>query len=442
MRFGKAVSGLCSTKVFALGCALATTMAGCGSYDETAEIASTEDMLTADAQVTDGTLACDGATSVQVTISGANITSVTPVDLMLVVDESGSITTAQFEAQRAFLLDVVNGVTPLFANGGRVGISMFSTGSRIIQPLTSDKDQVLSSIQNVKQATGYTCIACGLEDARNQFGAAPTNRNRIAIVVTDGVANRTRNGQSAQGAVDTDLAQKVLMLGGLPTEIFAIGVGSSISQPQLESIATGTGSHNVYMVSDYATLDPILLPLVSAVVEPEATDALLELDVNDSFLVTGASADVGSVVVDGGTISWSIPQILDQTVTLTYRVAHQPRALGGNKPIHESVQYSDAEGNELIVPNMDVVIQGCDGDSDGVVDEDDACLSTSAGETVNGDGCSIEQLCPCDGDFSNHGAYQSCIADASRMFVRAGLITQNERSQIVTAAARSECGKN
>ena len=58
----------------------------------------------------------------------------------------------------------------------------------------------------------------------------------------------------------------------------------------------------------------------------------------------------------------------------------------------------------------------------------------------------IEELVPCSGPASggtwkNHGQYVSRIAHVSQMFVNQGLISGRQKGQIVSAAARSNCGK-
>lgn len=82
-----------------------------------------------------------------------------------------------------------------------------------------------------------------------------------------------------------------------------------------------------------------------------------------------------------------------------------------------------------------------DGDRDGVPDFRDACPNTLPNEAVNADGCSIEQLCPCDGPWGNHAEFVNCMKKVASEFFNAGLITRSERRERVTAAARSDCGK-
>lgn len=82
-----------------------------------------------------------------------------------------------------------------------------------------------------------------------------------------------------------------------------------------------------------------------------------------------------------------------------------------------------------------------DEDNDGVPDSVDHCPGTPPGAVVDADGCSIDQLVPCDGPWKNHGQYVSTIAHVSQDFVREGLISHQERAEIVSGAAQSDCGK-
>ena len=88
-----------------------------------------------------------------------------------------------------------------------------------------------------------------------------------------------------------------------------------------------------------------------------------------------------------------------------------------------------------------------DDDNDGVADVDDQCSETPALVIVDeASGCSIAQLCPCEGPYGtssswrNHGKFVSCTAKTSESFVDLGLITDAEKDAIVSGAAQSTCG--
>ena len=55
--------------------------------------------------------------------------------------------------------------------------------------------------------------------------------------------------------------------------------------------------------------------------------------------------------------------------------------------------------------------------------------------------CKIAQLVPCGNAWRNHGAYMKAVAHAAEDFLNAGLITEEEKGDIVSAAAKSGCGK-
>lgn len=89
-----------------------------------------------------------------------------------------------------------------------------------------------------------------------------------------------------------------------------------------------------------------------------------------------------------------------------------------------------------------------DDDNDGVADNADVCSGTPAGTVVDPLlGCSIAQSCPCSGprgsteSWRNHGQYVSCVATTAESFVSQQLISTTERDTIVSAAAKSSCGK-
>ncbi|KPJ96152.1 MAG: hypothetical protein AMS18_01545 [Gemmatimonas sp. SG8_17] len=86
-------------------------------------------------------------------------------------------------------------------------------------------------------------------------------------------------------------------------------------------------------------------------------------------------------------------------------------------------------------------------DQDGVGNDDDLCEFTPDGEVTDPNtGCSIGQLCPCDGPrgssepWNNHGKYVSCVAKTAASFRDADLISEEEKGEITSAAAESSCG--
>lgn len=90
--------------------------------------------------------------------------------------------------------------------------------------------------------------------------------------------------------------------------------------------------------------------------------------------------------------------------------------------------------------------QDDDADGDTVGDACDACEGTGLAATVDRDGCSIDQLCPCDVDeegeaWKSHSRYSRCVRDEVFRFRQSRLLTPEEADAIRAAAAAGTCGE-
>ena len=53
----------------------------------------------------------------------------------------------------------------------------------------------------------------------------------------------------------------------------------------------------------------------------------------------------------------------------------------------------------------------------------------------------IEKSCPANGSYKNHGKYVSCVSKKAEEFFNSGLITEQQKNEIVSKAAKSNIGK-
>jgi hypothetical protein len=86
-----------------------------------------------------------------------------------------------------------------------------------------------------------------------------------------------------------------------------------------------------------------------------------------------------------------------------------------------------------------------DVDVDGIGDACDVCSDGTGTGVVNKRGCTIDQLCACDGPepdlaWKSHDKYVRCVKKKAKHFTRQRLITREERRTIVSAARGSTCG--
>ena len=103
----------------------------------------------------------------------------------------------------------------------------------------------------------------------------------------------------------------------------------------------------------------------------------------------------------------------------------------------------------LAVTVRPLVAEVPDADRDGVADSLDKCPATPTGSTVDANGCTpvqaLDLAVPCagprtGGTWGSHGAYVAAVAAYVDQLLKAGLITEGEKSALVSARARSACG--
>jgi hypothetical protein len=117
-------------------------------------------------------------------------------------------------------------------------------------------------------------------------------------------------------------------------------------------------------------------------------------------------------------------------------------SIGGYMQIVNSTTIATNSGTAVF---QNIKIGAPDQDFDGVLDSVDACPNTPPCSVVDAQGCSIDQLAPCEGPASggtwkNHGQYVSAVAQAVNEFLAEGLISQSQADAIVGAAGQSPCG--
>lgn len=168
------------------------------------------------------------------------------LDLMLVLDGSGSISPPDFELMKQFVSLMVEQFTigPRDAN---IGIIQFSTTAELYLGLSDDPTRVKSSVKNMTQFGDMTNIAAAIDLAQAQFVTRRAGIPRVIIVLTDG-----RHNQAGNPVAQADIARAA------GTAIFGIAVGD-VDFNELIDIAGG--EQRVFLVSGFQGL-PVILDIL------------------------------------------------------------------------------------------------------------------------------------------------------------------------------------
>lgn len=282
---------------------------------------------------------CGGASTVTVSFQAQNPPPVEQVaDIELLIDESGSISSIDFSRIKQSMFQFVSdaGVS---AAGNHVGVTLFSSTARVIAPLLGDAATLQDDIGRIAQDPGATATQAGLALANQQLvaGGRP-GVPRVIIIETDGQWN-----------VQPNPAPTAAALVASGTEIFAVGVGAAISQPNLLDLTGGIASR-VFQIDDFASLESAFEQALQRAI-PAATDAVYSAGVAPGWQVTGTpQASDGTVVFDpsDNEIGWTDP-VIDapngKTITISYALSHTGTT-GGRVPLHSSavLTWTDDQG--------------------------------------------------------------------------------------------------
>lgn len=115
-----------------------------------------------------------------------------PTNIVLTIDRSGSMEGQKIEDAKKRAFELVNNVFSKVDPGSegklKVGIVTFSDTGKVVQELTSNKDEVLNAIGKKKlfKPYGATNIQNGIENARMMLNEEDPNANNVIVLLTDG----------------------------------------------------------------------------------------------------------------------------------------------------------------------------------------------------------------------------------------------------------------
>lgn len=172
------------------------------------------------------------------------------VDMVFVMDESGSITRRNFELMKDLALDIVDAFE-IGPDLTRVGWINFESFAYVVFNLGKhqNKMSLKDRIRLIPYDGGGTNISAGLVALHNSLSHYGRNRfdiPELAIVVTDGQSS-IRYIQNAAAGIRMERN----------VDVYAIGVGTGIEFDQLHAVAAAgiepNTSRNVFILEDFDT---------------------------------------------------------------------------------------------------------------------------------------------------------------------------------------------
>jgi Mg-chelatase subunit ChlD len=196
----------------------------------------------------------DGEMIVDVEGVASAIGGVQYLDMIFVLDTSGSLRTTDPQGYRSQgAIGLVRNLSP--KSDTKIGVVSFAGKGNLIQPMTADRDKVVEALGSLPQSGG-TNLAAGIETALRELEKnGRPGSSRVIMLFTDGMSNRMKAYDATAMAQLQGVAIQSLLLGADDT-------GANI----LEAIAWATGG-GFKKVSDPAKLPEAFLNLRTTGVE-------------------------------------------------------------------------------------------------------------------------------------------------------------------------------
>ncbi len=160
------------------------------------------------------------------------------VDIMFLLDSSGSIDRSEYTAMLAFVESTINEFD-IGPTQTRIGITVYSNNveTSILLNTYQDKDSLITQgVHNLPYFGQRTNTAAGLQTVldvgfREGNGVRPPGAGipRVLFVLTDGVSNDFGATVSAANRIHDQTPM---------IEVFAVGIGDGINEEELKAIAT------------------------------------------------------------------------------------------------------------------------------------------------------------------------------------------------------------
>ncbi|MGV7226025.1 MAG: tandem-95 repeat protein [Nitrosopumilus sp.] len=344
---------------------------------------------------------------------GGSLTETLPLNVVLALDESGSLSSSEFQQEKAAADIFLDLLDPTRDEAGIVG---FSSTSRTVVPITAIQNAI-NALNGMVQTRGGTNFFAGIDRSINLFDVAnpPAGEPKVIIFFTDGFDFGPQG--SLQNALNEAASKNIL--------IYAIGVGNNVDTNQLEQVA---GDPSRVFTADFNSLNTIINQILTDVVINTSPTQVNLVEVTNSNIVSEGNYSIpptSVIEVAGQTeITWeNIAQhagnnddrlSADETFSVSFTAGSDVSGLGlpVNNLANSAVNYVAPDGTPVSTPLPQALINV---NSAPVADDD--VFSTPEDTTLI-----VSSPGVLDGDIDADGDILSAILDLPTIF---GTLTLN-----------------
>jgi Mg-chelatase subunit ChlD len=181
-------------------------------------------------------------------------------DVMLVIDNSGSVSEAALDTMKDAANAFVTALAPSTTTA-HIGVVSFNSSATEVLGLSDDVDAITTAINGIPTSGALTNLEDGIEVAQAALVAGRGGVAKFMVIITDGEPTED-NGGSGTPAEEAEGAATDAKNAG--TEIFAVGVAISNANADFmrDDIVSAPSANHYFDAADFDDLEAILEDLV------------------------------------------------------------------------------------------------------------------------------------------------------------------------------------
>jgi len=221
-----------------------------------------------------------------------------PIDLVLCLDDSGSMDGDPWEQTKAAAVRIVGLLQPV----DRCAVNLFNHGT--FMSLASDKGALASVIRNLPNSGGATPMDDSINAAIRMLRESPSDRQRVMMVLSDG---EPRVYEWAVDAVHAAVAEGIT--------VHTLGLGDGVNREFMQLLADIGGGAFIFSPTPDQLID-MMQEMAGEIFDVSANSAELSLTVpTDAFPAGGIAftppPNESTVNADGSiSLKWVYPKII------------------------------------------------------------------------------------------------------------------------------------
>lgn len=178
--------------------------------------------------------------SQQVTVLSADLAPDAPINLVLLLDTSGSMSGSGIEAAKSAASNFIAGL----GKDDRVAVVTFDNDTKTRIDFTTDHRAARDELELVDATRGAgTCLYDAAYQAVQMTATVPSGR-RAVVLFTDGVDEKADGGTCSIHTADDVI--RLATESGTRTPLYTLGLGSKVDQKSLQRLAQDTGGRFFY----------------------------------------------------------------------------------------------------------------------------------------------------------------------------------------------------